>query len=71
MDDKKVLATVTKTNVYGLAIYEVTSDEVLVGVNGEEPSWVEIQYDDQGEPYIDCYGETYLSEFIKSNIGGE
>lgn len=65
MDNKKPLAVATKTNTYGLAIYEVTSDEVLVGVNYEEPSWVEIQYDDQGEPYIDCYGVTYLNEFIK------
>lgn len=65
MDDRKPLAVATITNTYGLAIYEVTSDEVLVGVNDEEPTWVEIQYDDQGEPYIDCYGTTYLNEFIK------
>lgn len=65
MNDKKPLAVATITNTYGLAIYEVTSDEVLVGVNNEEPSWVEIQYDDQGLPYIDCYGVTYLNEFIK------
>lgn len=65
MGNKKPLAVATVTNTYGLAIYEVTSDEVLVGINDEEPSWVEIQYDDQGEPYIDCYGVTYLNEFIK------
>lgn len=71
MADKKVLAVASKTNVYGLAIYEMTSDEVLVGVNDEEPSWVELQFDDQGLPYIDCYGVTYLDEFIKVNTQGE
>lgn len=65
MDNKKPLAVATITNTYGLAIYEVASDEVLVGVNDEEPSWVDIEYDDQGLPYINCYGVTYLDEFIK------
>lgn len=65
MDNKKPLAVATITNTYGLAIYEATSDAVLVGVNDEEPSWVDIEYDDQGLPYIDCYGVTYLNEFIK------
>lgn len=65
MDNKKPLAVATITNTYGLAIYEVTSDEVLVGVNDEEPTWMDIEYDDQGLPYINCYGVTYLNEFIK------
>ena len=65
MNDKKPLAVATKTNVMGLAIYELTDEEALVGVNDEEPSWVEIQHDNQGLPYIDCYGVTYLNEFIK------
>lgn len=65
MNNKKPLAVATITNTYGLAIYEMTSDEVLVGVNDEEPNWVDIEYDEQGLPYIDCYGVTYLNEFIK------
>lgn len=65
MNDKKPLAVATITNTYGLAIYEMTPDKVLVGVNYEEPTWMEIHYDDQGLPYINCYGVTYLDEFIK------
>lgn len=69
MDNKEPLAVATVTNTYGLAIYEITSDEVLVGVDEEEPVWMDIEYDGQGLPYINCYGETYLDEFIKVNKG--
>lgn len=65
MNNRKPLAIATITNVSGLVIYEMTSDEVLIGFNDEEPTWVEIQYDDQGEPYVNYYGVTYLSEFVK------
>lgn len=65
MNDKKPLAVATKTNVSGLVIYEMTSDEVLIGFNDEEPSWVEIKYDREGEPYVDYYGKTYLNEFVR------
>lgn len=65
MDNKEPLAVAAKTNTYGLAIYEVTSDEVLIGFNDEAPKWVEIEYDSEGEPYVYYCGMTYLDEFIK------
>ena len=65
MDNKKPLAIATKTNVSGLVIYEMTSDKVLIGLNDEEPSWVTIDYDYEGEPYVNYYGMTYLNEFVK------
>lgn len=66
---KQPIATKTLTNVSGLAIYEYTSDEVLIGFNNEEPKWVEIEYDVDGEPYVNFYGQQYLNEFIKTNLG--
>ena len=65
MDDRKPLAMVTKTNTYKLVIYEMTSDDVLIGFNNEEPSWVDIEYDYEGEPYVNYFGMAYLSEFVK------
>ena len=68
MDNNEPLAEITKTSTYKLTIYQETSDgdtdEFLVGVDDKEPSWVEVEYDSKGQPYIEYYGTTYLSEFI-------
>lgn len=61
----KAIATATKTNTYGLVLYDLNADAALVGVNDEEPKWIDIDYDDEGEPYIMCYGMTYISDFIR------
>lgn len=60
----KVIAVATKTNVSGLALYDITDEQALVGLNNDKPEWVDIEWDDE-QPYIDFYGKTYISEFIR------
>lgn len=62
----KIIATASITNTYGLALYEANSDEMLVGINDEAPEWVPIEWDDEGDAYIELNGDkTYLNEFIR------
>lgn len=68
MSEIQPIAICTVTNVMGLAIYEISDEQVLVGVNNEKPVEVEIQWNDDGEPYIDFYGEHMLNEFVKTNL---
>lgn len=59
----EVKAIATKTNTSGLALYDITDEQALVGLNNDKPEWVDIKWDD--EPYIDFYGKTYISDFIR------
>lgn len=69
---KQVKAIASITNTYGLALYDTATDEVLVGVNDKAPEWVAVEWDDEGEPYIEYYGgRTYLDEFVLVNLTEE
>ena len=59
----KVIAVATINNTSGIALYDITDEQALVGLNDDKPEWVDIEWDD--EPYIDFYGKTYISEFIR------
>lgn len=59
----EIKAIATKTNTSGIALYDITDEQALVGLNNDNPEWVNIKQD--GEPYIDFYGKTYISEFMK------
>ena len=60
---REIKAIATKTNTSGIALYDITDEQALVGLNNDSPEWVDIK---QGsEPYIDFYGKTYISEFVK------
>ena len=61
------IATLTMTNVSGLGIYDIKGDEALVGINNEALQWVDIEYDKDGELYIDFYGKHYLGDFMANN----
>lgn len=59
----EIKAVATKTNVSGIALYDITDEQALVGLNNDSPEWVDIKQD--SEPYIDFYGKTYISEFVR------
>ena len=59
----KIIAVATINNTSGIALYDITDEQALVGLNNEKPEWVNIEWDD--EPYIDFYGKTYISDFIR------
>lgn len=59
----KIIAVATINNTSGIALYDVTDEQALVGLNNDKPEWVDIEWD--SEPYIDFHGKIYMSEFIK------
>lgn len=63
-EDRKGIATKTLNNVSGLILYDMNDEEVLIGMNNEKPEKVELQYDEQGLPYVEYYGVQYLDEFM-------
>jgi len=67
---KKPIAMATKTNTYGLALYELADEWALVGVNEEKPEVVDVIYDENGNPYVEFMGDkTYIDEFIRLDYG--
>lgn len=60
----KVIAVATINNTSGIALYDITDEQALVGLNDDKPEWVNIEWDDE-QPYIDFYGKIYISEFIR------
>lgn len=60
----KIKAIATKSNTSGIALYDITDEQALVGMNNDKPKWAAIKWD--SEPYIDFYGKTYISEFIRA-----
>lgn len=60
---KEIKAIASKNNTCGIALYDITDERALVGLNNNAPEWVDIKQD--GKPYIDFYGKTYISEFIR------
>ena len=67
---KKPIAIATKTNTYGLALYELDDEWALVGVNEEEPEVVDVIYDENANPYVEPNGDkTYIDEFVRLNYG--
>lgn len=59
----EIKAIANKTNTSGIALYDITDEQALVGLNNDSPEWVDIKQD--SEPYIDFYGKTYISEFMR------
>lgn len=52
----------TLSNCGGLAIYDVLDEEVLVGLNDENPDWVGLNYDESGRAWFEWGGRVYLDE---------
>ena len=64
-----VVASCGISNSASLNVYEIRygiDDEILIGLNGEEPIWAPIQTDDNGDTYVEFGGNMfYMGEFIK------
>lgn len=61
----EIKAIKTLSNVAGVALYDVNDEAALVGFNSGKPVNCPVQYDENGEPYIEFYGKHYLNEFCK------
>ena len=61
----KPIATYTLNNVSGIAIYDVTDEYVIAGLNECEPEEFKVQYDEDGRAWFDYGGTVYLDECTK------
>lgn len=61
---RRPIAIYTVSNCIGVAIYDIDgyTDKILVGVNDQEPEWVDLKIGEDGRCYFDWYGGIYLDE---------
>ena len=60
----KPIATLTLTNVSGLACYDANDEEVLIGINNNKPEWCKLKHCKDGRLYVYKW-HVYLDDFIK------
>ena len=64
-ESREVIASWGICNTASLNVYDIGEDDLLVGINNNRPERKEIEYDQEGEPYIDFGGHYYLNECMR------